>query len=58
MLQADKYSASPGEGHLAEPIADVQPPRRKPLFMPEAVGKRVRGVGRRAVFSGREGRRR
>jgi len=27
-------------------------------FLPEAVGKRVRGVGRRAVFSGREGRRR
>jgi hypothetical protein len=24
--------------------------------MPEAVGKRVRGVGRRAAFSGREGR--
>ena len=26
------------------------------LVLPEAVGKRVRGVGRRAVFSGREGR--
>ena len=34
MLQADKYSASPGEGHLAEPIMDVQPARREPLFMP------------------------
>ena len=34
MLQADKYSASPGEGHLAEPITDVQPTRREPLFMP------------------------
>ena len=33
MLQADKYSASPGEGHLAEPITDVQPARREPLFM-------------------------
>ena len=28
------------------------------LVLPEAVEKRVRGVGRRAVFSGREGRRR
>src|SRR5947207_10823763 len=27
-------SARPGEGHLAEPIADVQPARREPLFMP------------------------
>jgi hypothetical protein len=37
MLQADKYSASPGEGHLAEPITDVQPARREPLFMPDSV---------------------
>ena len=34
-------SARPGEGHLAEPIADVQTARREPLFMPEAVEKRV-----------------
>src|SRR5205814_10004535 len=27
-------SARPGEGHLAEPITDVQPARREPLFMP------------------------
>ena len=27
-------SAGPGEGHLAEPIADVQLARRGPLFMP------------------------
>ena len=31
-------SARPGEGHLAEPIADVQPARRKPLFMPLSGG--------------------
>jgi hypothetical protein len=27
-------SACTGEGHLAEPISDVQPARRGPLFMP------------------------
>src|SRR5258707_15744573 len=27
-------SARPGEGHLAEPIADVQPARRELVFMP------------------------
>ena len=29
-------SARPGEGHLAEPIGDVQPARRELLFMPHS----------------------
>src|SRR5437660_9616659 len=36
----------------------TSPKRSFSTQSPEAVGKRVRGVGRRAVFSGREGRRR
>jgi hypothetical protein len=29
-------SARPGEGHLAEPIADVPPARRELVFMPQS----------------------
>ena len=46
--------ASPGEGHLAEPIADVQPARRGPLFMPQSGPLLVGVFGlRRRCGSGR-----
>src|SRR5439155_23779158 len=37
---------------FSKPITAVQLSRREPLFVPEAVGKRIRGVGRRAAFPG------
>jgi hypothetical protein len=46
----------PGEGRLAEPTAATRPWRRELVFMPETVGKRIGGFGRRAAFFGREGR--
>jgi len=29
-------NARPGEGHLTEPVADVQPARRELVFMPQS----------------------
>src|SRR5947207_3427020 len=51
-------SARPGEGHLAEPIADVQPARREPLFMPplrplphgRIMNDRARAAGEPSTF--------
>jgi hypothetical protein len=49
-------AARSGEGLLTEPTTDAQPARRERLKMPEAVGKRVSDIGRRAVFYRREAR--
>src|SRR6266480_4294979 len=35
-------SARPGEGHLTEPVADVQPARRELVFMPRSCPSRPR----------------
>ena len=51
MLQADKYSASPGEGHLAEPITDVQPAQREPLFLPPNVSFEITPLNRRVGWT-------
>ncbi len=55
-LRISPVAAHSGDRPFSERIAGTQPWRREPLFMPEAVEKRISGGGRRAVFRRRKDR--